>query len=245
MRTLDNMTNWRNVSTPPEIDALPKDPRGYPVPVITPRTDTSIYMGKQDHWRVLWCFLNKLCSVCGGIMSNPWRFYTPPFEERGLEDVREKFLQICKAMNERGDIMGSTPRADEPSEAPFHFECGLYSLAVCPFLASPTAKFTALKEIGGDTIDRQGMYLGPANLASFDTLTLRASWYWPTELLDDKRSLAIQTLEQLTFEERVVPEEWALPEKELRRYVMRRFESLDRRMYHRARQGKGVWRIAI
>jgi len=235
------MTDWKKVRTPPGVAMLPKDRRGYPVPIITPRTDDNIYLGMQDYWRVFWCFVDNLCSVCGGQMSSPWRFFTPPFEEEGLDNVLVKFLELTALMHEKGIIMYPQSLADEPSEAPFHFECGLYSLAVCPFLASPTAKFTALKEFGGEALDRQGKYLGKAVLASFDKLTLRASWFAPTKLIDDDRNVAINILEGMTFEDHCIPKEWSLPENELRKHVWKRFESVDRRMYHRARQGNGIW----
>lgn len=237
------MNSWQNVKVPSSIDSLPRDSRHFPVPVITPREDGEFFLGQQDNWRVLWCFLENLCSVCGGYMSEQWRFFTPPFEEKGEYNVKEQLESFFKTLKEQNNsfILKSRPNDFAPSEAPFHLECGLYSLAVCPYLASPNSKFKGIKKIGLNAIDRWGMYLGEAKIANLDTLTLRADWYIPDTLLDDKPDEAVIFLDKLEIKEHLKPVEWDLPEKELRRHINKVFETKDSRMYHRARQGKGIW----
>ena len=222
---------------PKMIQRLPVDSRGFPVPVITPREAGKYFLGKVDNHRVLICFIQSLCAVCGGSMIEPWRFYTSPFRERHNE--HKKLEELFSSMHANNALL--VGQGTGPSEGSVHYECGLYSRVVCPFLAVTTAKFTGMKESGGPTIDRMGMYFGQAKIANFDPVTLRAAFHPPLEVMSDSKIDSLRTLQSLEHRTYTVPDIWDLDESDLQREIMRTLKELNERLYHRVRQGKGVW----
>jgi hypothetical protein len=112
---------------------------------------------------------------------------------------------------------------------------------VCPFLASPRAKYTALKEYGGPSLDRTGLYLGNAQLADYDYLTLKASFYAPAELLEDRYETVSALYHSMPLQSHEPVSLWDYDEPALRKFAMAQFESINPRMYHRVRQGRSDW----
>ncbi len=102
--------NWKDVPIPPRMAALPKDPRGFPVPHIVIRDkDGKPVFSANDTVVVMQGKLKKLCGVCGQALgSDSW-------------------------------VLGGPMSAFHPQgvyiDNPIHKECGVYALQVCPYLA--------------------------------------------------------------------------------------------------------------
>lgn len=108
------MTEYRRdlPERPDRIKALPIDDRGYPVPFFVSWLDGKPDFRCADVSKWLRCYKERLCWVCGQRLGRHLCFPIGP---------------MC-AVNRT------------TSEPPCHLECGLYSVAACPFLVRPTAK---------------------------------------------------------------------------------------------------------
>lgn len=122
--------DWRAVPLPATIADLPRDPRGFPIPVVTPRGSGEPAFGGISSPRLIVCGGNDLCGVCGAPLGDEVWVVSDG------EDVSEEAM--AAALAKGVPVRNMAPQA----EAPLHFECGLYAAAVCPFLAHPTARRT-------------------------------------------------------------------------------------------------------
>ena len=115
------------VPMPPSVDARPRDPRGYPVPAITPWQDELPQFALTDHGRSADCAQRRLCSVCGTLMPRGpvWRVVG------GTESTA-----IAEARAAGRPYRNLTPTL----EGPGHRACMLYASMVCPYLARPNAR---------------------------------------------------------------------------------------------------------
>ena len=116
-----------SVPVPPSVDARPRDPRGYPVPAITPWEGEEPQFALTDHGRSADCAVKRLCSVCGTPMpAGPvWRVVG------GTESAA-----IAEALAAGRPFRNLAPTL----EGPGHRACMLYASMVCPYLARPNAR---------------------------------------------------------------------------------------------------------
>lgn len=122
--------DWKNVSPPPQVAALPVDPRGFPVPVVTPRSHSEYEFGGISAPRVVLCGVYELCGVCGCALGD---------EVWEVSDDEGTPVEVLQAALDGGtEVRNLAPQG----EAPLHYECALYAASVCPYLANPTARRT-------------------------------------------------------------------------------------------------------
>ncbi|MEU6854015.1 hypothetical protein ABZ901_29320 [Actinacidiphila alni] len=116
-----------SVPMPPPVAARPSDPRGYPVPAITPWQDDQPQFALTDYGRSANCARQRLCSVCGTLMPRGpvWRVVG------GGESAA-----IGDALAAGRPYRNMTPTL----EGPGHRACMLYASMVCPYLARPNAR---------------------------------------------------------------------------------------------------------
>lgn len=115
------------VPMPASVQARPRDPRGYPVPAITPWQGEDPQFALTDYGRSADCARNRLCSVCGTPMpAGPvWRVVG------GTESAG-----IAEALAAGRPYRNLAPTL----EGPGHRACMLYASMVCPYLARPNAR---------------------------------------------------------------------------------------------------------
>lgn len=116
-----------SVPLPPSVDERPRDPRGYPVPAITPWRDGQPQFALTDHERSAACARGRLCSVCGTLMPRGpvWRVVGAAESEA-----------IAEARAAGRPYRNLTPTL----EGPGHRACMLYASMVCPYLARSNAR---------------------------------------------------------------------------------------------------------
>lgn len=121
-----------NVPMPDRIKALPRDARGYPIPVVVLRDSMGVsHFALNDSRVAIKCALENRCSVCGDrLLRGKWFVGGP-----------------LSAFDPWGSYY----------DPPVHIECMEYSCRVCPYLAAPgwnkpTAQ-SAIKKVraGGDS----------------------------------------------------------------------------------------------
>ncbi|WP_405012560.1 hypothetical protein [Kitasatospora sp. NBC_01539] len=118
---------FESVPKPAAVEARPHDPRGYPVPAITPWEDGAPQFALTDHGRSAACARERLCSVCNTVMprGTVWRVV-------GADES----AAIADAL-----AAGRPYRNVAPTlEGPGHRACMLYAAMVCPYLARPNAR---------------------------------------------------------------------------------------------------------
>jgi len=115
------------VPKPPAVDARPRDPRGYPVPAITPWEDGLPQFALTDYDRSAHCARQRLCSVCDTLMPRG-----PVWRVVGATET-EAIAQALAAGRPYRNL-APTP------EGPGHRACMLYASMVCPYLARPNAR---------------------------------------------------------------------------------------------------------
>jgi len=133
------------VPMPARIAGLPREHRGYPVPVFVQWRD-----GKPD-FRVMrpdylvHCVKHKVCWICGGPLGRNMTFPIGP---------------MC---------MINRTSAEPPS----HLECAEYSAKVCPFLAIPSMRRLPTKdiklEVSGQMIPRNPGVIGLWTVREYKT----------------------------------------------------------------------------
>lgn len=123
------------VPTPHAIRARPRDPRGYPVPAITPWVDGAPVFAATSTSRTLICAVERRCSICGTAMDLESVFRVVAAEEAQA---------IADALKNGGGYANAAGTA----EAPGHLACMLYAAMVCPYLARPNARRGAEAHVG-------------------------------------------------------------------------------------------------
>lgn len=120
---------------PPQIERLPRDERGYPVPYFVSWIDGKPEFRVADGKKMVLAIRNQLCWVCGTKMH--------------LKTKRRDFAFTLGPM-------GSINRVN--SEPPSHYECAVFSAMACPFLTKPKA---VRREIGlpAGTCDPAGEFI--------------------------------------------------------------------------------------
>ena len=132
----------RATPVPAAIAALPHDPRGYPIPAITPRDPegrpTFAITGTA---RTLICAVERRCSICGTPMppGPVWRVIAAAETEA-----------LATATAEGRDVANRTPSPEPPG----HRECMLFAAFTCPFLARPNARRSLAVEVFGESFAR-------------------------------------------------------------------------------------------
>ncbi|MFC1439524.1 hypothetical protein ABUW04_14785 [Streptacidiphilus sp. N1-10] len=112
---------------PPSVRARPRDPRGYPVPAITPWEDGQPQFALTDYQRQADCANGRLCSVCNRVMPRG-----PVWRVVGAGES----AAIAEALAEGRPYRNLAPTP----EGPGHRACMLYASMVCPYLARPNAR---------------------------------------------------------------------------------------------------------
>jgi len=108
--------SWKDVKMPPQIAALPKDPRGLPIfysirpPIYTPGQVVDFRVLNVDNSRR--AMLEHRCGVCGQPIKDFWFIGGP----------------MCLANRIFGD-------------PPMHLACARYAMEVCPYLSRSTAEY--------------------------------------------------------------------------------------------------------
>ncbi|MFE0461958.1 hypothetical protein ACFW1A_22190 [Kitasatospora sp. NPDC058965] len=115
------------VPMPDTVRARPRDPRGYPVPAITPWEEEQPQFALTDYGRSADCARGRLCSVCNQLMPKGlvWR----------VVGATES-AAIAEALAAGRPYRNMTPTL----EGPGHRACMLYASMVCPYLARPNAR---------------------------------------------------------------------------------------------------------
>jgi hypothetical protein len=112
---------------PSAVGARPRDPRGYPVPAITPWQDDQPQFALTDYGRSTNCARKRLCSVCDTLMPRG-----PVWRVVGAAES----AAIGDALTAGRPYRNMTPTL----EGPGHRACMLYASMVCPYLARPNAR---------------------------------------------------------------------------------------------------------
>jgi len=103
------------IEVPARMAHLPRDARGYPVPVVVKRDESGRPLFIVNDAEVIQrCIKRKLCSICGARMVREFWFAGGPgsaFDPRGM------YL-----------------------DPPMHHECLTFALQTCPYLASPVRR---------------------------------------------------------------------------------------------------------
>ena len=128
---------WRRVELPPQIAALPKDKKGFPIPYVAEwsRDESSIEDKVDDsplkEGRGFWVRMKCICVIGEG---EPILGHQCP--ERQRECMMEGHCQVCSEIINIKDEGGyyflggiEMPIFWEP---PLHKSCAIYSLQVCP-----------------------------------------------------------------------------------------------------------------
>jgi len=106
----------RTIPMPPAVAKLERDQRGYPIPfmVVQPEdNDGEALLGVLDPERVIRALRNRLCGVCGEGLGYWITFIGGPLS------LRKRWFR----------------------NPPMHEACARYAMGVCPFLASPHARY--------------------------------------------------------------------------------------------------------
>lgn len=121
--------NWKNIKIPTLMRDLPKDKRGFPIPVILLKNkDGSPNFKVNDSRLTDICRKDGLCTICGKKLgSDKWLVGGPE-----------------SAFNPRGAF----------NDAPIHSSCGHYALRVCPYMA-----YTQYKRTKIDTEKLEGVQI--------------------------------------------------------------------------------------
>ena len=116
-----------SVPMPPSVGARPRDPRGYPVPAITPWDGEQPQFALTDYERSANCARERLCSVCNVRMPRG-----PVWRVVGAAESRAIGEALAAGRPYRN--LAAT------LEGPGHRACMLYASMVCPYLARPNAR---------------------------------------------------------------------------------------------------------
>ena len=112
---------------PAAVAARPRDPRGYPIPAITPWADGEPRFAATGIARTYLCAVERRCSICALTMPDG-----PVWRVVGGEEADAIAHALGKGIPYRNNVA--------TSEAPGHRACMMYAACVCPWLARPTAR---------------------------------------------------------------------------------------------------------
>lgn len=132
----------RALPIPAAVAVLPHDPRGYPIPAITPRdADGRPAFAVTGTARALVCAAERRCSICGRTMAaGPvWRVIAAAETET-----------LATALAEGRAVVNRSPSPEPPG----HRECMLFAAFTCPFLARPNARRRVDVEMFGESFAR-------------------------------------------------------------------------------------------
>lgn len=116
------------VPKPQTVADRPRDPRGYPVPAITPYEEGEPRFALTDYEKSAACARERLCSVCGTHMPTD----APVWRVVGATEAEAIGAALAA---------GTPYRNLAPTwEGPGHRACMLYASMVCPYLARPQAR---------------------------------------------------------------------------------------------------------
>lgn len=132
----------RAVPTPAAVAVLPHDPRGYPIPAITPRDAEGLpTFAVTGIARALICAAERRCSICGRTMA-------PGPVWRVIASAETEALALAQA--EGRTVVNRSPSPEPPG----HRECMLFAAFTCPFLARPNARRRTDAEMFGESLTR-------------------------------------------------------------------------------------------
>jgi hypothetical protein len=120
---------------PSAVAGRPRDPRGFPVPAITPWHNGVPMFAATSTSRSLICAVERRCSICGTPldMGPVWRVVAAE-EAHAIAEARAAGRTY---VNRAGT-----------AEAPGHLACMLYAAMICPYLARPNARRGVEAHIG-------------------------------------------------------------------------------------------------
>jgi hypothetical protein len=119
----------------------PHDPRGYPIPAITPWEDGVPRFGVTSVARTFLCAIERRCSICATVMAPG-----PVWRVVGGEESDA----IADALAAGDPYRNAAPTA----EAPGHRVCMLYAAMTCPYLSRPNARRGTEVEAAGVALTR-------------------------------------------------------------------------------------------
>lgn len=107
-------SNWRNITPPKRMAALPKDPRGYPIPVLVYiDSDGKPDFRTTDIRKWIHAAKSRTCGICGEVMGRKIAFIGGP-----LTAKNRYFTDFA-----------------------MHRDCAEYAVQVCPFIAARNFKY--------------------------------------------------------------------------------------------------------
>lgn len=118
--------DFRSVEIPPKMSNLDKDGRGYPIPwnVLRDEKTNRPYFTINDDSKYVQSIKERTCAICGSELADDMWFVGG----------------VKSAFHNQGVFIDS----------PVHYECGNYSLKVCPYLA--TSRY--MSYLGEDKIEK-------------------------------------------------------------------------------------------
>lgn len=132
----------RALPIPAAVAVLPHDPRGYPIPAITPRdAEGRPAFAVTGTARALICAAERRCSICGRAMA-------PGPVWRVIAAAETEALATARA--EGRTIVNRSPSPEPPG----HRTCMLFAAFTCPFLARPNARRRVDVEMFGESFAR-------------------------------------------------------------------------------------------
>lgn len=105
--------SWKEVPIPRAMQALRRDPRGYPIPFVVQwdRDEERAFFTINDSQKTAYALMYDLCHICGGKLHRGKWFVGGP----------------QSAFHRHGVYI----------DGPMHRECAHYAMQVCPWLAAP------------------------------------------------------------------------------------------------------------
>lgn len=103
----------RNLEIPPKIVALPRDEHGRPVPFFVTWVNGKPDFRIVNGMRVAECYLTRVCFICGQKLGTYLAFVLGPMSVTNMISA----------------------------EPPSHYDCALYAVKACPFLANPRKEY--------------------------------------------------------------------------------------------------------
>lgn len=114
-------TNLQTTPIPRRMARLPRDPRGYPIPVVVLRDrQGKPHFTTNDHKVTLRMARERRCHICGQHLVN----------QAQVNPVRHMWFA--------GGVLSAFHPDGAYNDGPMHHECMQYAMQVCPYLAVRT-----------------------------------------------------------------------------------------------------------